>query len=198
MPCELAMQYTLCLVLVGCRCNTSAFRSSSTDWKKKAASDAQTLNEYAQLFGEADTVAAVDMAEPDNSEQQKIAANEPVPASSAAAKPTDQAVADGKPKKKRKSDQQLGKPVKEEPPVVKPEHNDATLQSVGSDRKAADAAAAEQVPVNKKPKGKKGSDVATDKQLGTREPLTLLGFGGAQHEQHAHKTKKKKKKLACK
>lgn len=33
------------------RCGTSAFKSSSSDWKRKTASDAQTLNEYAELFG---------------------------------------------------------------------------------------------------------------------------------------------------
>lgn len=34
-----------------CRCGTSAFKSSSSDWKRKAATDAHTLNEYAELFG---------------------------------------------------------------------------------------------------------------------------------------------------
>ena len=34
-----------------CRCGTSAFKSSSSDWKRKATADAQTLNEYAELFG---------------------------------------------------------------------------------------------------------------------------------------------------
>ncbi|KAL0033664.1 hypothetical protein WJX79_010817 [Trebouxia sp. C0005] len=33
------------------KCGTSAFKSSSSDWKRKTASDAQTLNEYAELFG---------------------------------------------------------------------------------------------------------------------------------------------------
>lgn len=34
-----------------CRCGTSAYKSSSSDWKRKAATDAHTLNEYAELFG---------------------------------------------------------------------------------------------------------------------------------------------------
>ena len=33
------------------RCGTAAFRSSSSDWKRRATTDAQTLNEYAELFG---------------------------------------------------------------------------------------------------------------------------------------------------
>ena len=39
-------------MLAASRCGTSAFRSSSSDWKRKATTDAQTLNEYAELFGE--------------------------------------------------------------------------------------------------------------------------------------------------
>ena len=45
---------TICVdpVPAASRCGTSAFRSSSSDWKRKATTDAQTLNEYAELFGE--------------------------------------------------------------------------------------------------------------------------------------------------
>ena len=39
----------MCVMLY--RCGTSAYKSSSTDWKRKAATDAHTLNEYAELFG---------------------------------------------------------------------------------------------------------------------------------------------------
>ncbi len=45
-----------------CRCGTSAFKSSSSDWKRKATADAQTLNEYAELFG-SDQAAATEAAE---------------------------------------------------------------------------------------------------------------------------------------
>ena len=45
-----------------CSCGTSAFRSSSSDWKRKATADAQTLNEYAELFG-SDQAAATEAAE---------------------------------------------------------------------------------------------------------------------------------------
>ena len=50
--------------LLICRCGTSAFKSSSTDWKRKATADAQTLNEYAELFG-SDQAAATEPAEAD-------------------------------------------------------------------------------------------------------------------------------------
>lgn len=43
-----------------CRCNTAAFKSSSTDWKKKAASDAQTVDDYNQLFGKDTATVATD------------------------------------------------------------------------------------------------------------------------------------------
>ena len=48
-----------------CRCGTSAFKSSSSDWKRKATADAQTLNEYAELFG-SDQAAATEAAEADH------------------------------------------------------------------------------------------------------------------------------------
>jgi len=51
--------------LLICRCGTSAFKSSSSDWKRKATADAQTLNEYAELFG-SDQAAATEPAEADH------------------------------------------------------------------------------------------------------------------------------------
>ena len=44
------------------RCGASAYSSSSVDWKRKAATDAQTLNEYAELFG-SDQAAAAETSE---------------------------------------------------------------------------------------------------------------------------------------
>ena len=49
-------------LLASHRCGTSAYKSSSTDWKRKAATDAQTLNEYTDLFGPG-TAAAADASE---------------------------------------------------------------------------------------------------------------------------------------
>ena len=51
-----------------CRCGTSAFKSSSSDWKRKAAADAHTLNEYAELFG-SDQAATTEAAETVTDEQ---------------------------------------------------------------------------------------------------------------------------------
>lgn len=45
-----------------CRCGTSAYKSSSSDWKRKAATDAHTLSEYAELFG-SDEAAVTEPAE---------------------------------------------------------------------------------------------------------------------------------------
>ena len=56
------------LCWVSCRCGTSAFKSSSSDWKRKAAADEHTLNEYAELFG-SDQAATTEAAETATDEQ---------------------------------------------------------------------------------------------------------------------------------
>lgn len=180
-----------------CRCNTSAFRSSSTDWKKKAASDAQTLNEYTQLFGEGDSGAAADTAEPDGNSNMDAAAVEPAIATETAAEALIDDVAVHKQKQKGKRHKQGDQTLELVPVAAEPLKN-ASKQDVDSNSNVTEAVAAEQVQPSKKhkKKGASGSSDAAHTQLGTQKAMALLGFATGPHKQHAPKSKAKEKSQA--
>ena len=196
MPCKLS-----CTLFCG-RCNTSAFISSSTDWKKKAASDAHTLSEYAQLFG-------ADEATPGAEESADVTdANvmiEDTNTTAAAATPEAADATAGKPKKKRKKDMQGGNADQAELMSVAASALEVSvnISDEGHTNKSANAEALSQVKLSKKSK-KAALPAVSDgvkvpvKQLGTDKAMALLGCAAGQQKPHAKKNKTKKKDSVAK
>lgn len=195
-PCKLS-----CMLFCG-RCNTSAFRSSSTDWKKKAASDAHTLSEYAQLFG-------ADEATPGAEETADVTDAyvmiEDTNTTAAAATPEAADGTAGKPKKKRKKDMQGGNADQAEllSVAASAPEDSVNISDEGHTKKSAKAEASSQVKLIKKRKEAAlpaVSDVLKFpvKQLGTDKAMPLLGCAAGPQNPHAKKSKTKKKDSVAK
>lgn len=154
-----------------CRCNTSAFRSSSTDWKKKAASDAQTLDEYAQLFGADEASTAVGTEVPD-SNHTGVMAEVAKMSATASVEPVVGDAAMGKQKKKRKKDK----------------------SEAGRVEATADAVAPQPTKPSKKHKKKPAEvviDGIDDTKMHADDAMALLGFAESQQKKHKKKQKSK-------
>ena len=145
-----------CMLFCG-RCNTSAFRSSSTDWKKKAASDAHTLSEYAKLFGADEATPAAEEMTDVGDENAMI---EDTNMTAAAAAPAAADATTGKQGKKMKKDKQGGNA------------DQAELLATAEATPAAAAA------ITGKPKKKRKKD----KQSGNADQAELLATAGAAPE----------------
>ena len=111
-----------------CRCGTSAFKSSSSDWKRKATADAQTLNEYAELFG-SDQAAVTEPAEADHpASNGDMAHSHGDVAASEAAAMAEMSSPELPAKKRKKSNKSIAAVAENDPAVV----TDQLIPSEGS------------------------------------------------------------------